>query len=204
MTIPSYEYQDTPRMYYKTINNLEQFKNYINHELDHPLKKTARHTVFSNDTDADIMVIGEAPGEDEDASGKPFTGRSGQLLMKIFESIHLSRDDLYITNLVPWRPPLNRTPSPEEMAFFMPILKKHIALKKPKIIILLGGVVTKALISPKIEISKVRGSILNLEIDGNIYKAIPTFHPAYLLRSPRMKKLAWEDMCHLNQILQTS
>jgi uracil-DNA glycosylase len=203
-----YDYSETPRIYYQTmsptldsITTLEKLRYYVEHDLEHPLKKTALHTVFSNNGHSDIMLIGEAPGEEEDKAGQPFVGKSGQLLMQIFASIGLKREDLYITNLVPWRPAGNRTPTFDEMDFFLPVLKKHILLKKPKIIVLLGGVVTKALISKNIIISKVRGTIMNLDIDGTIVKVLPTFHPSYLLRSPQMKKLAWEDMCTLKKFL---
>lgn len=208
-----YNYSDTPKIYYKnaatathtisnpTITTLEQLNQYVCSDLDHPLKATALSTVFSNGIDSPIMVIGEAPGEEEDKTGQPFVGKSGQLLMQVFASIGLTRENLYITNLVPWRPPANRTPSFEEMDFFLPILRKHIILKKPRIIVLLGSVVTKALISKTIIISKVRGTIMDLDIDGTIIKVMPTFHPSYLLRSPQMKKLAWEDMCTLQKFI---
>ena len=197
-----YDYQDTPKKYYKTIDTLQDLEHYILNDLDHPLKHTAFHTVFSNHTTSPIMLIGEAPGEEEDKAGEPFVGRSGQLLMNVFASIGLSREQLYITNLIPWRPANNRTPLPHEMEFFLPLLKKHILLKNPSIIILLGGVVTKALFSKKTEISKIRGKILTLTLEEKTFPVLPTFHPAYLMRSPRMKKLAWEDMLQLAYYLK--
>lgn len=204
-----YEYSETPHSYYKEAptpaslgDSLEALKHYIEKELDHPLKRTALSTVFSTNARSDIMLIGEAPGEEEDKQGLPFVGKSGQLLMQIFKSIGLERDNLYITNLVPWRPPANRTPTHEEMDFFLPVLRRHIELKKPRLIILLGGVVTKALISKDTAISKVRGQFIDLTINQTQVKLMPTFHPSYLLRSPLMKKLAWEDMCKLRSYLK--
>jgi len=197
-----YNYLQQPRSYYKSIDTLDALYDYVCHTLDHPLKKTAKNTVFSNRSHSDIMVIGEAPGADEDEQGEPFVGRSGQLLMKMFESIGLKRNDLYITNLVPWRPPLNRNPTFEEMDFFLPVLKKHIACIKPRIIVLLGSIITKALLSKDVSISKIRGKIIPLDIEGKTYNLLPSFHPSYLLRSPLMKKFAWEDMCMLKHILK--
>ncbi|USO02283.1 MAG: uracil-DNA glycosylase [Alphaproteobacteria bacterium] len=194
-----YNYLAKPRIYYQNLDTLDRLREYVSQKLEHPLKATAKNTVFSNNGTSDIMIIGEAPGADEDEQGQPFVGRSGQLLMKIFESIGLTREKLYITNLVPWRPPLNRNPTFEEMDFFLPIMKKHIRCKDPKVIVLLGGIITKALISKDIVISKVRGTFIDLEIEGKTYKVLPSFHPSYLLRSPMMKKLAWEDMCTLKK-----
>jgi uracil-DNA glycosylase family 4 len=180
------------RAAFSTLADLERF--YI-HELDHPLKQTALNTVFSNHKPhAQIMLIGEAPGAEEDARGEPFVGKSGQLLTALLDSIGLSREDVYITNLVPWRPPGNRNPTPEEMALFLPYLHKHIQLMNPVCIVLLGSIVTKALFGEHVRISAFRGQIHDLLIEDKKYPVLPTFHPSYLLRSPRQKKLAWIDM----------
>ncbi len=180
------------RLGFNTLGDLERF--YCN-ELDHPLKQTALNTVFSNHkTHSKIMLIGEAPGAEEDERGEPFVGKSGQLLTALLRSIGLTREDVYITNLVPWRPPGNRNPTPEEMNFFLPYLHKHIQLVDPICIVLLGSIVTKALFGDHVRISSFRGQVHDLLIEDKKYAALPTFHPSYLLRSPRQKKLAWIDM----------
>lgn len=176
-------------------NSLVDLENFYAYDLDHPLKQTALNTVFSNHkTHAKIMMIGEAPGAEEDARGEPFVGKSGQLLTALLHSIGLSRDDVYITNLVPWRPPGNRNPTSEEMNFFLPYLHKHIQLVDPVCIVLLGSIVTKALFGEHVRISSFRGQVHDLVIEDKKYAVLPTFHPSYLLRSPRQKKLAWIDM----------
>lgn len=175
-----------------TLADLERF--YVN-ELNHTLKLTALNTVFSNHKiHSKIMLIGEAPGAEEDAQGEPFVGKSGQLLTALLHSISLTRDDVYITNLVPWRPPGNRNPTQEEMDFFLPYLHKHIQLVDPVCIVLLGSIVTKALFGDHVRISSFRGQVHDLLIEDKKYSVLPTFHPSYLLRSPRQKKLAWIDM----------
>ena len=185
---------------FTAIEDLERF--YLN-ELEHPLKKTALNCVFSNKSSArDIMFVGEAPGADEDEQGEPFVGRSGQLLNLILESINLSREKVYITNLVPFRPPMNRNPSTEEMNFFRPYLNTHIQLINPKCIILLGGIVTKALFGENVKISQFRGKWHDLIINETTYPILPTFHPSYLLRSPRQKKLSWLDMLLVKKYLK--
>lgn len=180
------------RVGFSTLGDLERF---YTDTLDHPLKQTALNTVFSNHKmHAKVMLIGEAPGAEEDVRGEPFVGKSGQLLTALLHSIGLTRDDVYITNLVPWRPPGNRNPTPEEMTFFLPYLHKHIQLMNPKCILLLGSIVTKALFGEHVRISSFRGQIHDLLIEEQKYSVLPTFHPSYLLRSPRQKKLAWIDM----------
>jgi DNA polymerase len=182
---------------FNTLADLEHF--YIR-DLDHPLKKTALNTVFSNHkTHSKIMLIGEAPGAEEDVRGEPFVGKSGQLLTALLHSIGMGRDEVYITNLVPWRPPGNRNPTSEEMNFFLPYLHKHIQLLAPLCIVLLGSIVTKALFGEHIRISSFRGQIHDLLIEDKKYSVLPTFHPSYLLRSPRQKKLAWIDMQMLKE-----
>ena len=176
-------------------DSLVDLERFYSDELDHSLKRTALNTVFSNHkTHAKIMLIGEAPGAEEDACGEPFVGKSGQLLTALLHSIGLTREDVYITNLVPWRPPGNRNPTHEEMNFFLPYLHKHIQLVNPVCIVLLGSIVTKALFGDHVRISFFRGQVHDLLIEDKKYSVLPTFHPSYLLRSPRQKKLAWIDM----------
>ena len=162
-----------------------------------PLSDAARGAVFSRGhPSAKIMIIGEAPGAPEDAAGKPFIGPSGQLLDRIFASIGLTEDSLYITNVVNWRPPNNRKPTENEIALCLPIIKRHIALAKPRLIVLVGGVSMTALTGLK-GITKTRGNWERLEVDGTDVPALITYHPAYLLRQPHLKRDVWRDMLSL-------
>jgi DNA polymerase len=166
--------------------------------LDFPLKRMARNTVFSDGPpDADIMIIGEAPGQEEDEQGKPFVGQSGQLLNNMLAAVGIMRSDVYISNVIFWRPPGNRTPSSDEIAFCMPFVEAHIKLIKPKVLLLLGGVAVKSILNTTAPITRLRGS-------ANTYygiRTIATFHPAYLLRSPNQKSLAFRDMILLKQLV---
>jgi uracil-DNA glycosylase len=160
--------------------------------VDTLLKKTASGLVFADGVPtSNIMFIGEAPGQEEDKQGKPFVGASGQLLDKMLAAIGLSRaHNCYITNIIPYRPPQNRTPSDSEIALFLPFVREHIRLIAPDLVVALGGVAAKALLGTEQGISRLRGTWH--EVDS-----IPlycTFHPSYLLRSPSQKKLAWQDM----------
>ncbi len=157
----------------------------------------ARQAVFSRgNPDADIMIIGEAPGRDEDIQGKPFVGKSGQFLDKIFASIGLNEDNFYITNVINWRPPGNRNPTAEEIEICRPFLQKHIALIEPKIIVLVGGISFTALTGGS-GIMKNRGQWTGLTIDEKDIPALPVYHPAFLLRRPELKKDMWHDMLSL-------
>lgn len=162
----------------------------------------ARQAVFSRgNPEADIMVIGEAPGRDEDIAGKPFVGRSGQLLDKIFASIGLTEDMLYITNVVNWRPPNNRNPKPEEIELCKPLLTRHIELIDPKFIVLVGGISLSAM-TDRTGIMKNRGQWISLEINGREIPTLPIYHPAFLLRQPALKRDAWRDMLSLRARLE--
>ena len=159
------------------------------------LKKTASNMVFSDgNPDADIMLIGEAPGADEDRQGKPFVGVSGQLLDRMMASIGLTRSNLYISNIILWRPPGNRTPTTEEIAAFLPIMKRHIQLIAPKVIDTLGGSSTKALLGTQDGILKCRGKWHEFDHGNGTIPLLATLHPAYLLRTPGQKALAWQDL----------
>lgn len=171
------------------------------------LKTTATHTVFSDgQPNAPVMVIGEAPGADEDKQGKPFVGLSGQLLDRILQTIGLNRaTNLYISNIVPWRPPGNRQPTPQEIAMCLPFIERHIALVNPKILILVGGTPTKALLNNKSGIMKMRGQWTSYQPSEEIppIPTMPTFHPAFLLRSPGQKALVWQDMLMVQERLRS-
>ena len=136
------------------------------------------------------MIIGEAPGREEDREGRPFVGRAGQLLDRMLAAIDLSRsENAYITNVMPWRPPQNREPSPEEIAMMLPFLKRHVELAEPELLILMGNISCQAVLGRR-GITRLRG-----HWDKAWEKpAIPMFHPAYLLRQPHMKKQAWADL----------
>lgn len=164
------------------------------------LKRAARNTVFADGSPtADVMIIGEAPGADEDRQGKPFVGRAGQLLDRMFDAIDLSRTagSLYITNILPWRPPGNRTPEPAEIAMMMPFVARHVALAQPKIIIPMGNVSCQGLLGRQ-GITRLRGKWT--EAMG--MPALPMFHPAYLLRSPHAKREAWTDLLEIKARLR--
>jgi DNA polymerase len=166
-----------------------------------PLKKTATHLVFGEGNPrAPLMFIGEAPGAEEDRLGRPFVGASGQLLDKMLAAIQLDRTQVYITNILPWRPPGNRTPTTDEMALFLPFVRKHIALVAPRILCLVGGTAVKALLARQEGIIRLRGNWLPYE--GGI-EVLPTYHPAFLLRSPGRKKEAWQDFLALHKKLQS-
>ncbi|HMI95040.1 MAG TPA: uracil-DNA glycosylase [Micropepsaceae bacterium] len=160
------------------------------------LKRTAKNTVFADGTPAGrIMLIGEAPGRDEDEQGLPFVGRAGQLLDRMLAEIGLDRSKVYITNVLNWRPPQNRDPSPEEAAACLPFLHRHIELADPKLLILLGAVSARHVIGMTDGILRLRGN-WQLYQNGQLGRAIPTMptlHPAYLLRQTAAKRLAWRD-----------
>jgi DNA polymerase len=161
------------------------------------LSDGARQMVFSRgNPKADIMIIGEAPGRDEDIQGKPFVGRSGQLLDKMLASIGLNEESFYITNVVNWRPPKNRNPKPEEIELCRPFLEKHVELVQPKIILLVGGVSMSAL-TDLTGIMKHHGQWEDIKLGGLNLPAMPIYHPAFLLRQPALKKEAWRDLLNL-------
>ena len=163
------------------------------------LKVTAKHTVFADGhPGASVMLIGEAPGRDEDLQGLPFVGRSGQLLDRMLNAIGLDRStSAYITNVIFWRPPGNRPPTPEEAAICAPFLMRHIELKQPKVLLLLGGTPVKHILNIEEGITKIRGRWGRYVVNGVEIPVLPTFHPAYLLRTPAAKKQAWQDLVSL-------
>lgn len=165
------------------------------------LKLTASKTVFGDgNPNSKIMLIGEAPGADEDRIGLPFVGRSGKLLDKMLKTIGLDRQKCYITNILPWRPPGNRTPTEAEVSVCFPFLKKQIDLIEPDVMILLGGSAANALLQTGEPISKLRGKWLEYKNNnGKVIDVLATFHPAYLLRNSGQKSKAWADFLRLNK-----
>ncbi len=168
------------------------------------LKNTAKKlALFDGNTKSKLMIVGEAPGQEEDEQGLPFVGRAGQLLNKMLSAIQLDRKDIYITNAVPWRPPQNRTPTNEEIIEFLPFLQRQIEILKPEFIYLLGTTAAKAILSTPLSLGKLRGKwheykSINMNTSVNV---LVSYHPAFLLRSPNFKKEAWSDLQMLQKKL---
>lgn len=204
----------------RSCNTLEELSAAIRAFDGLAIKKTATNMVFADgNPKAHVMVVGEAPGADEDKAGKPFVGVSGQLLDKILASIGLSRTSdnpdtsVYIANILNWRPPGNRTPSQAEVDISLPFIERHIALVRPRYLILSGGVAAKALLGSGDGVSKLRGRIHDYAprtagiLDGLsdtsfVIPSVPTYHPSYLLRTPSQKRAVWHDMLMLAEKLK--
>jgi DNA polymerase len=166
------------------------------------LRKTATQLVFGDGNPAArVMFVGEAPGAEEDRAGKPFVGRSGQLLDRMLAAIGLDRTSAYITNVVPWRPPGNRTPTPLETAACLPFTRRHIELSSCEILVCLGNPSTQILLGAKDGIMRTRGRWLEYDAGSRTLRAMPMLHPAFLLRQPGHKRLAWRDMRELARAL---
>jgi len=158
------------------------------------LKFTATQLVFADgNPQARIMFVGEAPGRDEDIEGRPFVGRSGKLLDLMIGAIGLDRSSVYIANVIPWRPPGNRTPTPQETHICLPFIQRQIELVNPDILVTMGNPSTQTLLKTRDGIMKTRGKWISYDTGTRKIRAMPTFHPAYLLRSPSYKRLAWQD-----------
>jgi DNA polymerase len=167
------------------------------------LRVTAKNLVFADgNPQSRLMLVGEAPGGDEDRIGKPFVGRSGQLLDRMLAAIGLDRTSVYIANIVPWRPPGNRTPTPQEVAICRPFIEKQIELADPDILVCLGGPSAQTLLSIKEGILKTRGRWFPYQTGRREIRAFATLHPAYLLRQPLQKRLAWRDFRALKRALE--
>ena len=182
-------------------NSLEELKNLVQQFDGCNLKKTAASTVFGDGSaQARLVLIGEAPGADEDRIGSPFVGKCGKLLDKMLAAIHINRADCYITNVLPWRPPGNRTPTDEEIAICLPFLKRQIELIQPDFLLLLGGIALKSLLDIPDSISRTRGKWLEYVIDEQkTAQVLATYHPSYLLRSPAQKAKVWSDLLRLHK-----
>jgi len=167
------------------------------------LKSTATRLVFADGNPAArVMFVGEAPGRDEDIEGLPFVGRSGQLLNRMMAAIGLDRTTAYIANVIPWRPPGNRTPTPQETQICLPFIQRQIELVNPDVLVTLGNPSTQTLLSVRDGIMKTRGRWFDYDTGTRVIRALPTFHPAYLLRSPSYKRLAWQDLRAIARALQ--
>jgi uracil-DNA glycosylase family 4 len=167
---------------------------------DCPLKKTATNTVFlDGNPGAPVLIVGEAPGADEDRIGRPFVGRAGQLLDRMLAAIGLDRTSVQITNVIYWRPPGNRKPTSAEIAACLPFVLRHIALSRPKVLVLAGGTAASALLPVSEGITRLRGRWFELSVPG-VEASVPTlpmFHPAFLLRTPERKRETWRDLLAL-------
>ncbi len=195
----------------KPIKTLDELKQAIRSFDGLSIKKTTTNMVFADGQQhAPVMVIGEAPGADDDQQGKPFLGANGQLLDAIFASIKMNRDTenlesaIYLSNILNWRPPGNRTPTQSEIDISRPFIDKHISLAKPKIIVLCGAVAAQGLLQQKMGISKLRQKFHPYETeDGHKTLAMVTYHPAYLIRTPAQKRATWKDMLMLQEKVST-
>jgi DNA polymerase len=166
------------------------------------LKGTAKQLVFADgNPQARVMFVGEAPGRDEDIEGLPFVGRSGQLLDRMLAAIGLDRASAYIANVIPWRPPGNRTPTPQEISICLPFTRRQIELADPDVLVCLGSPAAQALLEARDGIMKTRGRWFTYQTGTREIRAIATFHPAYLLRQPLQKRLAWRDFLAIKQAL---
>lgn len=167
------------------------------------LKVTAKTLVFGDgNPDARVMLVGEAPGREEDLAGLPFVGRSGQLLDRMLKAIGMDRTSVYIANVIPWRPPGNRTPTAEEAALCTPFIARQIALSKAEILVFLGGTPVKHLLGLETGITRLRGQWQRYQAGERSLPVLPTFHPAYLLRQPALKGLAWADFLSLQAAIE--
>jgi uracil-DNA glycosylase len=167
------------------------------------LKFTATRMVFADgNPQARVMFVGEAPGRDEDIEGLPFVGRSGKLLDRMIAAIGLDRSKAYIANVIPWRPPGNRTPTPQETQICLPFIQRQIELVNPDVLVTLGNPSTQTLLSTREGIMKTRGRWFDYDTGTRTIKAIATFHPAYLLRSPSYKRMSWLDLRAIAKALE--
>jgi len=186
----------------KDIRTLEELRAALDAFEGCALKATAKQLVFADgNPKAKVMFVGEAPGRDEDIEGLPFVGRSGKLLDRMLAAIGLDRTKVYIANIIPWRPPGNRTPTPQESQICLPFIQRQIELADPDILVCLGGPSAQTLLGIKDGITKTRGRWFTYDTGTREIRAMPTFHPAFLLRSPLQKRLAWRDFLAIKKAL---
>ena len=177
------------------VSKLNILKEKIKNIKNCNLKDNAKQIVFNDgDFKSSLMIVGEGPGQKEDEIGKPFVGDAGQLLNKMLKAIKINRENVYITNVVNYRPPNNRKPEPSEINRYSEFLREHISIIDPKILILMGSTAMEALFGSKIKISKERGMWKEIIINNKTYLVMITFHPAYLLRQADQKKYSWADL----------
>jgi len=186
----------------KAANSLDELRAILAKFDGCALKATATQLVFADgNPDARLMFVGEAPGRDEDIEGLPFVGRSGKLLDRMLGAIAMDRTSVYIANIVPWRPPGNRTPTPQESQICLPFILRQIELADPDILVCLGGPSAQTLLGINDGITKTRGRWFTFDTGKREIRAMPTFHPAFLLRSPLQKRFAWRDFLAVKKAL---
>jgi uracil-DNA glycosylase len=179
----------------RTAPTLEALRQLLENFDGCALRHTATRLVFADgNPEARVMFVGEAPGRDEDIEGLPFVGRSGKLLDRMIAAIGLDRSKAYIANVIPWRPPGNRTPTPQETQICLPFIRRQIELVNPDVLVTLGNPSTQALLQTREGIMRTRGKWLDYDTGSRTIRAIATFHPAYLLRSPSYKRMSWQDL----------
>ncbi len=187
----------------RTAPSLEVLRNLLGNFDGCALKSTATRLVFADgNPQARIMFVGEAPGREEDIEGLPFVGRSGKLLDRMISAIGLDRSSAYIANVIPWRPPGNRTPTPQETQICLPFIQRQIELVDPDVLVTLGNPSTQTLLSTREGIMKTRGRWFDYDTGTRVIRALATFHPAYLLRSPSYKRMAWQDLRSIAKALE--
>jgi DNA polymerase len=186
----------------KSAKTLEELRALLENFSGCALRATATQLVFADgNPQSRVMFVGEAPGHDEDVTGRPFVGRSGKLLDLMMAAIGLDRTRAYIANVVPWRPPGNRTPTPQETAICLPFIRRQIELADPDILVCLGGPAMQTLLGTKDGITRSRGRWFKFDTGSREIRALATFHPAFLLRSPLQKRFAWRDFLALKKAL---
>ena len=187
----------------RTAPSLEVLRSLLENFDGCALKSTATRLVFADgNPHARVMFVGEAPGREEDIEGLPFVGRSGKLLDRMIAAIGLDRSKVYIANVIPWRPPGNRTPTPQETQVCLPFIQRQIELVDPDVLVTLGNPSTQTLLSTREGIMKTRGRWFDYDTGTRVIRAIATFHPAYLLRSPSYKRMAWQDLRAIAKALE--
>jgi uracil-DNA glycosylase family 4 len=187
----------------RTAPSLEVLRQLLENFDGCALKHTATRLVFADgNPQARVMFVGEAPGREEDIEGLPFVGRSGKLLDRMIAAIGLDRSKAYIANVIPWRPPGNRTPTPQETQICLPFIRRQIELVNPDVLVTLGNPSTQSLLSTRDGIMKTRGRWFEYDTGTRTIRAIATFHPAYLLRSPSYKRMTWQDLRAIAKALE--
>jgi uracil-DNA glycosylase family 4 len=187
----------------RTAPTLEALRTLLENFDGCALKNTATRLVFADgNPQARVMFVGEAPGRDEDIEGLPFVGRSGKLLDRMIAAIGLDRSKAYIANVIPWRPPGNRTPTPQETQVCLPFIQRQIELVNPDVLVTLGNPSTQTLLQTREGIMRTRGKWFDYDTGSRVIRAIATFHPAYLLRSPSYKRMSWQDLRAIAKALE--
>lgn len=207
IAVPDQETMDEARAFAKSAKSVEELKDLITSFKGCNLRQSAKNTVFADgNPNAPIMFIGGGPARDEDRQGVPFVGPVGQLFDKMLAAIDLDRDKSYLTNIIPWRPPGNRTPVPHEIDLCRPFVERHIELIKPKLLVFMGNVSTKALLSTNKSILSMRGTWSEYEIGnedgGQKVPVMPILHPEHLLKNPASKRNAWKDLLAISAKLK--